>query len=43
MSLELGEAVGVGPRERPHEGALAVVDVPRGADGDVVLLSAHVL
>ena len=30
--LLLGEPVGVGPRQRPHEGALAVVDVSRGAD-----------
>ena len=30
--LLLGEAVGVGPGQRPHERALAVVDVPCGAD-----------
>ena len=32
--LLLGETVGVGPGQRLHEGALAVVDVSRGADED---------
>src|SRR5262249_17317004 len=34
-SLLLGEAVGVGARQRLHQRGLAVVDVPGGADDDV--------
>ena len=34
--LFLAQAIGIGTGQRQHQSALAVIDVPRGADDDML-------